>query len=319
MKSPANASGPEPLAVSVRGLSYQYPHAAEPALNKIDLQIRKGDCFGLLGPNGAGKTTLLSILTGMLAAQHGEVRIAGHGLGRSAEIKKRCAIVPQDLAFYPGLTGRENLEFFAGLYGLRAMDRKRQMAESTDICGLREVLDKRAETYSGGLKRRLNLAIGLLNGPEILYLDEPTVGIDAQSRSFILEAIRSLKAGGMTVVYTSHYMEEVQAVCDQLAIVDNGRIVLESSLAELLDQQQKVFDLTLSQEPEESQLSQLADLGESEVHGRHLKIYLNSSPASLDSLIERIRSAGLEPRQIQYGMNRLEDIYLSITKRELRD
>lgn len=318
MKSPASERCPA-LAVSVRNLSYSYPRTTELALDNISIQIQKGDCFGLLGPNGAGKTTLLSILTGMQDSQSGEVLIAGYPLAEAAQIKRRSAIVPQDFAFYPGLTGRENLAFFAGLYGIDADDRAQRMEEAVTICRLEDVIHKRAENYSGGLKRRLNLAIGLLNSPEILYLDEPTVGIDAQSRNFILEAIKGLKAQGMTIVYTSHYMEEVQAICNELAIIDHGKVVLQSSLAGLLAEQRKILDLTLPSEPSTTQLAQIGSLGDYRIEGKHLKIYLGPAQTSLDSLLEQVRGLGLEPRQIQYGMNRLEDIYLSITTRDLRD
>src|SRR5690606_30156164 len=235
------------------------------------------------------------------------------------QVKRISAIVPQDLAFYPGLTGRENLVFFAGLHGLEGGARAHAIDRVVAICQLQDVLHKRAETYSGGLKRRLNLAIGLLNEPEILYLDEPTVGIDAQSRNFILEAIRKLKAGGMTIVYTSHYMEEVQAICDELAIVDHGRIVLQSRLSDLLDEQQAILDLSLREPASAAQLEQLSDLGECKAEERRLKIYLDPMQSSIDHVLERIRAADLQPRQIQYGMNRLEDIYLSITRHELRE
>lgn len=315
----SSAASQSASAITVRDLTFQYDDTAEPALQQVSLDIRKGSCFGLLGPNGAGKTTLISILTGILPAQRGEVLIDGHPLGKAAEVKRLSALVPQDFAFYPGLTGRENLDFFAGLQGLRGGPKKEAMAAAAETCQLEKVLDKRADTYSGGIKRRLNLAIGLLNRPEILYLDEPTVGIDAQSRKFILDAIRDLKSGGMTIVYTSHYMEEVQAICDDLAIIDNGRTVLQSSLADLLNEQEQVLDVTLREVPSERQLADLASLGRCELRGNRLKLHLASADLSFESLLNQLRAAELSPRQIQYGINRLEDVYLSITRHELRD
>lgn len=318
MNASANEHRSNP-AVAVRNLSYQYKNTTEFALEDINLDIKQGQCFGLLGPNGAGKTTLLSILTGTVAIQGGDVAIAGHPLSRAREIKTLSAIVPQDLAFYPGLTGLENLNFFAGLYGLRGTAKQRGIDTAVNVCQLGDALGKLAETYSGGIKRRLNLAIGLLNQPKILYLDEPTVGIDAQSRKFILEAIKALKSQGTTIVYTSHYMEEVQAICDELAIIDQGRVVLQGDLATLLDQQDQILDVTLRDLPAESQIAKLAPLGHCEVSGKHLKIHLTSADISLDSLLQQLTAADLVHRQIQYGVNRLEDIYLSITKPELRE
>lgn len=318
MNTPVSDRKPDHLIV-IRDLCYKYPSTAEWALSNIDLEIKRGQCFGLLGPNGAGKTTLLSILTGITAHQTGLVTIAGHALSRAGEIKKLSAIVPQDFAFYPGLTGLENLRFFAGLYGLRGPSREQGITTAVDICQLSDVLDKAAETYSGGIKRRLNLAIGLLNQPDILYLDEPTVGIDAQSRKFILEAIKTLKSRGTTIVYTSHYMEEVQAICDELAIIDHGKLVLQSSMAALLDDQDQVLDVTLRDAPSQQQVAQLTSLGRCEIDGRRLRLRLDSADIGFESLLQRLKSAGLTPRQIQYGVNRLEDVYLSITKHALRE
>lgn len=318
MNASASDRRPDP-AIRVQDLSYRYPNTAEFALESVSLDVERGQCFGLLGPNGAGKTTLLSILTAILAVQTGEVRIAGRPLSRTAEVRKLGAIVPQDFAFYPDLTGFENLNFFAGLYGLRGDERKQSIATAVNTCQLQDVLSKSAETYSGGIKRRLNLAIGLLNKPEILYLDEPTVGIDAQSRQFILEAIKRLKSQGMTIVYTSHYMEEVQAICDELAIIDHGKLVLQSSMAALLDDQDQVLDVTLREEPTSRQVAQLSALGHCVAEGKHLKLRLDSSDISFESLMKHLRAAGVTPRQVQYGINRLEDIYLSITKHALRE
>lgn len=307
-----------PPIISVNNLSFRYSGSSELALQDLDLTIPGGQCFGLLGPNGAGKTTLLSILTGMVATQSGHVTVNGMCLSRSHDIKRISAIVPQDLAFYPGLTGRENLECFAGFHGLSGAARRRAIDRVIENCRLGEVIHRRAESYSGGLKRRLNLAIGLLNEPQILYLDEPTVGIDAQSRNFILEVIRSLKAAGVTVVYTSHYMEEVQALCDEIAIIDHGRLVLQSRVADLLRDEGRVLDLRLHTEPAVFQLEKIAALGQYQVRGKHLKLSLAKQHGLLE-VAQLLEALELPVAQINYGINRLEDIYLSITQYELRD
>ena len=221
--------------VSIKGLAYHYAGAASPALEDVDLDIPQGSSFGLLGPNGAGKTTLLSLLTGLLPPQRGEIRIAGLDPAREpARVRALTGLVPQDLAFYPQLSGRENLRFFADVYGLSAQQWPQRLEYCVAVCRLDEVLDQRAARYSGGLKRRLNLAIGLLHAPQLLYLDEPTVGIDARSRQVIVEAIKALRAQGTTLVYTSHYMEEIEAICDTLAVIDHGHVVARGTTAELV-------------------------------------------------------------------------------------
>ncbi len=212
--------------IQIDHLNFVYPKSKEAALDDINLTIARGEIFGLLGANGAGKSTLLSILSGILPLQSGVITAAGMNLREDAKkIKTISAVVPQEYAFYPGLTGRENLEFFAALLCDSAGKRKARVEYSIEVCQLQKHADKPAKHYSGGLKRRLNLAIGLLGEPKILYLDEPTVGIDAQSRHFILELIKKLKADGVTIVYTSHYLEEVEFLCDAVAIIDNGKVI----------------------------------------------------------------------------------------------
>lgn len=223
-------------AISARHVGFRYPGEASDALVDVSLSVMRGSCFGLLGPNGAGKSTLLALLTGILPLQAGAIEILGQPVGRNRQLRALSALVPQDYAFYPALTVRENLECFAGLYGLRDGMRRARVDEAVTVCGLESLLGKRASSCSGGVRRRLNLAIGLLNKPQLLYLDEPTVGIDAQSRHFILDSIRQLQRGGMTIVYTSHYMEEIQAICDTLAIIDHGRLLLQDTLANVLAQ-----------------------------------------------------------------------------------
>jgi ABC-2 type transport system ATP-binding protein len=223
----------EPL-ISIRGLVFRYAGATRPALEEVDLDIPQGCSFGLLGPNGAGKTTLLSLLTGLLPPQQGEIHVAGLELAREpARVRRLTGLVPQDLAYYPALTGRENLRFFADVYGLSAAQWRERLDHCVAVCQLDEVLDQRAAHYSGGLKRRLNLAIGLLHSPQILYLDEPTVGIDARSRQVIVAAIKALAAQGTTLVYTSHYMEEIESICDTLAVIDHGHVVARGTPADL--------------------------------------------------------------------------------------
>ena len=221
--------------IEIRDLRFRYPGAARDALTSLTLSVRDGSLFGLLGPNGSGKTTLISLLTGLLEAGTGSLRIGGETLPEGlAAAQAMSALVPQDYAFYPRLSVMENLRFFGGALCLGGSDLASRIGEAVAIAGLESFADTRAEHLSGGLKRRLNLAIGLLNRPRLLLLDEPTVGIDPQSRQFILAAIKRLNAEGATVLYTSHYMDEVQQLCDQIGVLDEGRLLAQGSLDELL-------------------------------------------------------------------------------------
>lgn len=191
-----------------------------------------GCVFGLLGPNGAGKTTLISILTGMLDKDAGDVEIGGVSVDSDiAEVRRLIGYVPQDLAFYPALSVGENLRLFSALSPGAAKDRLAFAIETADLAAH---LKKSAQALSGGLKRRLNLAIGLLGQPKLLCLDEPTAGVDPQSRYFLIETVKRLRDQGMTILYTTHYMEEIERVCEQIAILDQGRIIAEGALKDLL-------------------------------------------------------------------------------------
>jgi len=221
--------------LSIEGLSFRYAGGDEPALREVSLAIPSGGIFGLLGPNGAGKTTLISILAGQLRGASGSIRVDGAPL---EELRSRepaaLGLVPQEFAFYPMLTCAENLRFFAGVQGLAGAKLRERVAAVSAFARIENVLARRASELSGGLRRRLNLAIGLLTEPRILLLDEPTVGVDPQSRAFLLDSIRALAGAGKTIIYTSHYMEEIEAICDRVAIIDAGRVLRDGALDELL-------------------------------------------------------------------------------------
>jgi ABC-2 type transport system ATP-binding protein len=221
--------------IQIEGLSYRYPSSPEPALSDLSLSVPEGSLYGLLGPNGSGKTTLISILSGILRPQGGSVAVQGQsfgpGQGRALPFS---SLVPQDYAFYPRLSIQENLDFFAAVQAVAKAEAASRVEEALRLTALEAARGQRAETCSGGMKRRLNIAIGLLNRPRLLFLDEPTVGIDPQSRHFILEAVKKINRQGCTVVYTSHYMEEIEALCDRIAILDQGRLLAEGSLRQIL-------------------------------------------------------------------------------------
>ena len=223
------------IIIEVEGLYKTYPGAAQPAVNGISLAIHRESFFGLLGPNGAGKTTFLSMLTGLLKPDSGRIGVAGLDIMDNLnEIKHRLSFVPQDTALYPTLTARENLSFFGSMQGLSGSYLRLRVEECLTISDLNNFADSRVETFSGGMKRRLSLVIGLIHKPDILFLDEPTAGIDPQSRHFIYNTLRKMNAEGMTIVYTSHYMEEAEVLCDYIAIIDHGSVIAQGETGELL-------------------------------------------------------------------------------------
>jgi ABC-2 type transport system ATP-binding protein len=204
------------------------------AVDALDLELRAGECLGLLGPNGAGKSTTVRILATLLAPTSGTVRVLGLDPVREGErLRARIGVVPQELALYEHLTARENISFFASLQGLSGTMLADALQQGLALAGLSERAHDRVKTFSGGMKRRLNIAVALAHGPELVFLDEPTVGIDPQSRERIYEMVESLRARGVTMIYTSHQLGEVERLCDRIVILDRGRKVAEGTLAEL--------------------------------------------------------------------------------------
>lgn len=221
--------------IEVAGLRARYGQSGPWVLDGFDLQVPRGSLFGLLGPNGAGKTTLVRILLGLFAAQSGHVTIDGLTIPKQRRaLARRVGLAPQSLALYPELTVQENLTFFDRIRMVDGDGRGARIDAAIDRTGLAAHAEKRASRLSGGLKQRLNLAIALLGEPPLLILDEPTVGVDAQSRRFILEVLRRLNESGTTIVYTTHYMDEVERLCDRVAIMNNGRVLVTGLLSTLL-------------------------------------------------------------------------------------
>jgi ABC-2 type transport system ATP-binding protein len=206
------------------------------AVNGINFSIRQGDIFGLLGPNGAGKSSTISILATLSSSDAGRVSVCGCDLPREANrVRSLIGLVPQDLALYPTLSARDNLNFFGRLYGLKGISLEKRVKSVLALAGLEDRAKDTVDTFSGGMKRRLNIAVGLIHQPRLLLLDEPTVGVDPQSRNFIFEHIEKLKAEGMTIVYSTHYMEEAERLCDRVAIMDNGQIIVENTPKNLIE------------------------------------------------------------------------------------
>jgi ABC-2 type transport system ATP-binding protein len=221
-----------------------YPKATLPALNKFNVTIFRGEIFGLLGPNGAGKTTAISLMSATMSPTSGTIRVCGLDLAkRPTEVKDLIGLVPQDIALYPDLTARENLIFFGRMHGLGGKSLKERIDHVLELICLEEKANQPVHTYSGGMKRRANLAVGLLHCPQLLFLDEPTVGIDAQSRHMILEKLISLREDGTTMVYTTHYMEEAQQLCNRVAIIDEGEVIAEGAPTVLIKNRPKCANL----------------------------------------------------------------------------
>ena len=216
--------------IQIQQLTKQYKGADALSLDNITFDIKTGEVFGLMGPNGAGKTTLISILCGLLKPTSGHFTLDGLTYARDGQqIKKRIGVVPQEYALYPTLTARENLNYFGSMYGLRGNDLKQKITESLDFLGLLKFADKRIETFSGGMKRRINLIAGILHEPKVLFLDEPTVGVDVHSKKAIIDYLKRLNQNGTTIIYTSHHLSEAEDFCSHIAIVDRGRIYAEGS------------------------------------------------------------------------------------------
>ena len=235
----------EKAFIDITSLTKWYKNALEPAIDKLSLQIDKGDIFGLLGPNGAGKTTTISILCDQVRATSGEILIDSKNLKTEIEeIKKIIGIVPQDIALFSKLTASENLKFFGKMYGLNGKELNHRIDECLNEFGLSEMKNKIIKTFSGGMKRRINLIAGLLHKPQILFLDEPTVGIDVQSKTAIIDHLKALNRNeGTTIIYTSHLMEEAENLCTKIAILDKGKIIAQGKTSVLIAQFPGIFKL----------------------------------------------------------------------------
>jgi ABC-2 type transport system ATP-binding protein len=291
------------------------------ALHGISFAVAAGEMFGLLGPNGAGKTTLLSILSCLLDASGGEVRIEGRAIAPSdREVRRLIGIVPQELAIYPELTARENLQFFGELYGLAGGKLKDRVQGVLEAIGLEDRADHRASTFSGGMKRRLNLGAALVHGPRLLLLDEPTTGVDPQSRNHIFEEVKRLNALGLTVLYTSHYMEEVQTLCPRIGIMDQGRLVACDTLPNLLKLLTGVIrfgvsDLTAGLR---DRIKEFPGCTLSE-HDGLLELRSRDLQATLVRLVAAMNETNVALTGLEIEEPNLEKVFLNLTGRALRD
>jgi ABC-2 type transport system ATP-binding protein len=294
------------------------------AVDGVSFHIAPGETYGLLGPNGAGKTTTISMAVGLLERDAGEVTVAGEPMTtRSVRAKGAIGYVPQDLAIYPDLSGRENLMFFARLYGLSTARAKSRSDEVLDLTGLADRAGDQVKQYSGGMKRRLNIGIGLLHQPKLLVLDEPTVGVDPQSRNAILEGVERLSGAGMAVLYTTHYMEEAERLCDRIGIIDHGQLIAEGTRDELV---------SMVGEGDQVRLAATGDLAgaaddlaarpwvrQARVLDGSLDLVVDNARSELPAILTEVTATGVTVRSVEVAEPDLEAVFLHLTGRALRD
>ena len=294
------------------------------AVDGVGFTIEEGETYGLLGPNGAGKTTSISMICGLMARDAGEVVVDGQPLTTTSVAAKRAVgYVPQDIAIYPDLSARENLAFFARLYGMSGNEIKSRVDEVLEIIGLADRAKEKSDNFSGGMKRRLNIGIGLLHKPHLLVLDEPTVGVDPQSRNAILESVEVLSTQGMGVLYTTHYMEEAERLCDRVGIIDHGKIVAEGTRRELVERvgQHDRVRLKATGHLEAAAEAARGVDGVLEVGVREegLDLIAERAADSLADVLAKVTGAGAAVSSVDVDEPNLEAVFLHLTGRALRD
>jgi ABC-2 type transport system ATP-binding protein len=297
-------------------------YGAHAALKGVSFHVEAGEMFGLLGPNGAGKTTLLSIVSHLLEPSAGEVRILGQKITPDGlELRRQLGVVPQELAVYGELTARENLHFFGEIYGLRGITLQHRVQEVLAAIGLEDRADRRVATFSGGMKRRLNFGAALVHRPRLLLLDEPTTGVDPQSRNHIFEGVRRLNAEGVTVVYTSHYMEEVQALCRRVGIMDQGCLKACDTLPGLLQKLQSVIRFRVPQVTPglRERIKDLPEITMRECTDDYLEVECRDVKATLPRLMTVLTDLQLALVSLETEEPNLERVFLDLTGRALRD
>ncbi|MDH4140116.1 MAG: ABC transporter ATP-binding protein [Coriobacteriia bacterium] len=310
------------LVLECRGLRKAFGDLQ--AVDGVGFSIAEGETYGLLGPNGAGKTTSISMICGLLQRDAGDVFVDGKPLTtRSVGAKSAVGYVPQDLAIYPDLTARENLAFFGRLYGLSGNELKTRVDEVLEIIGLADRKNDKSDEFSGGMKRRLNIGIGLLHGPHLLVLDEPTVGVDPQSRNAILESVEHLSTEGMAVLYTTHYMEEAERLCDRVGIIDHGKIVAEGNrreLVELVGQRDRIrLRASGDLEGAAAAVAGLPGVLEAAAREDGLDLIVECAADTLTEILGGVTQAGATVSSVDVDEPNLEAVFLHLTGRALRD
>jgi ABC-2 type transport system ATP-binding protein len=294
------------------------------AVNGVNFAIRQGEIFGLLGPNGAGKTTTISMLTCLLVPTSGTVKIAGHDVVSEAKaVKGIIGLVPQDLAVYPLLSARDNLLFFGRIYGLKGQQLRQRVDDLLEMVGINERANDLVDKFSGGMKRRVNIAAGLLHQPQVLFLDEPTVGVDPQSRNFIFDNIEILNRQGMTILYTTHYMEEAERLCHRVAIIDQGQIIALDTPKTLIGSLGGgIIRLGVPESTTQAFIDQVKKLPAVKNISRRdniLSVQTRHSQEALVQIIQLLNAAKVTITTLEILEPNLESVFLHLTGRRLRD
>ncbi|CAG7622257.1 ATP-binding cassette domain-containing protein [Paenibacillus allorhizosphaerae] len=294
------------------------------SVDHLNLSVRQGEIFGLLGPNGAGKSTTIKMVCGLLGIDQGEIKVGGISVASGPlEVKRRIGLVPQDLAIYDNLSARENVSFFGRLYGLRGKLLQERVQEALAFTGLSDRQSDKPAAFSGGMKRRLNIACAIMHRPELIIMDEPTVGIDPQSRNRILESVRQLNRMGSTIIYTSHYMEEVAAISGRVGIMDHGHLIACGTLEELRGLVSEAERLTIrTVNPAEDAVKELRNhprIREVRAADQTLEIDLAPLANALQDILFILSKHGVVIQSLSRSEPDLEDLFLSLTGRTLRD
>jgi ABC-2 type transport system ATP-binding protein len=294
------------------------------AVDGVSFRIAPGETYGLLGPNGAGKTTIISMVAGLITADAGTVTVAGQAMTpRTIEPKRHLGLVPQELAIYPDLTARENLTLFGRLQGLRGAELRTRVEEVLDLIGLADRAKDRSKQYSGGMKRRLNIGIGLLNRPTLLILDEPTVGVDPQSRNAILESVEALAGEGMAVLYTTHYMEEAERLCDRIGIIDTGRLQAEGTRDELVRLTGGVDTIRIGGTGDlagaAEELRLIPGVERVDTDRRSATLTVKDAPLLVAQVVGTASAHGVTLADVEISRPDLESVFLHLTGKALRD
>ncbi|KYO68593.1 ABC transporter ATP-binding protein [Thermovenabulum gondwanense] len=308
--------------VKVEGLTKRFGDII--ALDNVNLEIEEGEIYGLLGPNGAGKTTAINIICGLLNVDKGRVYVFEKEIRQAADyIKRNIGIVPQDIAIYGDLSAYENVRFFASLYGLKGKELKESVEMALEFVGLIDKAKEMPNRFSGGMKRRLNVACAIAHKPKLIIMDEPTVGIDPQSRNHILESVKKLNKMGSTIIYTSHYMEEVEAICTKISIMDHGKIIAEGTKEELIsmvtDTNTTFITVGSVVGIDEEKLKEITGVKAVEINENVVKIISSRDVCNLDKIIQYFTSKDIPIKNIKSEIPDLETVFLTLTGRKLRD
>jgi ABC-2 type transport system ATP-binding protein len=294
------------------------------AVDNVNISIKEGEIFGLLGPNGAGKTTIINTIVGLTKIDGGDIKVFDKNMKtHEMEIKKHIGIVPQDIALYDDMTALENITFFAKLYGLRDGVLKDRAEEALNFTGLWDRRKELTKKFSGGMKRRLNIACAIVHQPKLIIMDEPTVGIDPQSRNHILQSVKKLNEMGSTIIYTSHYMEEVEELCSYITIMDHGRVIAKGTkdeLKNLISAEEKVtFELSSVNYTIVDNVKALSGVKDCILDGKNIKVISQKNSKNLGKIIDSISNTDSEILSLNIEKPTLEGVFLTLTGRTLRD